>query len=87
MNHSSERETNDIQEYFFPEMVQTFIFGRDFRNESRRSRAEDKVDNEGRIIPGAPSFIARMAIQVMMFKIFRATVQYFADLIVNVLFT
>ncbi|GFR11350.1 hypothetical protein TNCT_528351 [Trichonephila clavata] len=86
MNHSSELATNDIQEYFFPERVQTFIFGRDFRNKSRRSRAEDKVDNEGRIIPGAPSFIARLAIQMMLFKIFRAVVQYFADLIVSVLF-
>ncbi|GFT74129.1 hypothetical protein NPIL_310041 [Nephila pilipes] len=79
-------EINDTRESFLPEKLQTLMFGRDFRNESRRARMVDEIDDEGRIVPGAPSFLTRLSIRSMMFRIVRALVQYFSDLIVGVLF-
>ncbi|GBL81726.1 hypothetical protein AVEN_167404-1 [Araneus ventricosus] len=90
---SADSESNEVDEYFSPEKFQALIFGTDFRNVSRSGRQLDEVkedgraDEEGRIIPGATSFLKRLALQVLMFKVIRAFVQYFVDLLIGDLFS
>ncbi|GIY82333.1 hypothetical protein CDAR_173701 [Caerostris darwini] len=80
-------EDNELDEPLFPEAFRALMFGTDFRNASRRGRQMDETDEEGRIIPGAPSFLTRFALKRMLFKILRAFVQYFADIFVADIFT
>ncbi|KAF8792988.1 hypothetical protein HNY73_004520 [Argiope bruennichi] len=90
---SAKAESNEVDEYFFPEKFQALIFGTDFRNVSRRGRQLDgtkedgQTEEEGRIIPGATSFLTRLALRVLMFKVLRAFVQYFVDILVGDLFS
>ncbi|CAL1266901.1 unnamed protein product [Larinioides sclopetarius] len=89
---SAGSDLNEVDEYFFPERFQALIFGTDFRNVSRGARQLDEVKedgrtDEGRIVPGAASFLTRMALQALMFKVIRAFVQYFVDILIGDLFS
>ncbi|KAG8181193.1 hypothetical protein JTE90_013163 [Oedothorax gibbosus] len=92
VSEDGEPSVYDFQKYFFaPRTGRNLDFS--FPNEAKHveggfgaSHTNETEESEGRIFPGAPSFFARLAFQVLLWKLFRAAAQYFVDLLMAEMF-